>query len=342
MDGLPLMFPQTTTQMQRTLKAPISCVGVGLHSGRKLRLVLRPAPTDSGIVFRRSDLGINIPARYDHVIDTRLCTVLALPGEPSARIGTVEHILAALAGSGVTNAIVEIDGPEIPILDGSAASFLFLIDCAGLATQSVSAPVIEITRKVRVEKGEAFAELHPAAFGMGIDMSIAFDAPAIGSQSLGMQLTPESFRRELARARTFTQAREIAALRAAGLALGGSLDNAVVVDEAQVLNPCGLRMPDEFVRHKMLDAVGDLSLAGATLRARLVARRSGHALNNQLLRAVFADDANWRLLPAMTVRMDSNFMSRPGSADATGNGSASLPSLGSWQERKLPVAAAPF
>jgi UDP-3-O-[3-hydroxymyristoyl] N-acetylglucosamine deacetylase len=173
-------------------------------------------------------------------------------------------------------------------------------------------------------------------------MSIAFDAPAIGNQSLGMQLTPDSFRRELARARTFTQAREIAALRAAGLALGGSLDNAVVVDEAQVLNPCGLRMPDEFVRHKMLDAVGDLSLAGATLRARLVARRSGHALNNQLLRAVFADDANWRLLPAMTVRMDSNFMSRPGSADATGNGSASLPSLGSWQERKLPVAAAPF
>jgi UDP-3-O-[3-hydroxymyristoyl] N-acetylglucosamine deacetylase len=342
MDGLPHTFPlQATTLMQRTLKASISCVGVGLHSGRKLKLAIHPAPAGSGIVFRRSDLGVDIPARFDHVIDTRLCTVLALPDRPDVRVGTVEHITAALAGAGVSNAIVEIDGAEIPILDGSAASFLFLIDCAGLVIQPVSAPVIEITRIVRVTQGEACAELRPAPFGFDMDMAIDFAAPAIGSQSLAMRLTPDTFRTELARARTFTFAHEIEALRAAGLALGGSLDNAVVVDHARILNPGGLRMSDEFVRHKMLDAVGDLSLAGATLRARLVANRTGHALNNQLLRAVFADDANWRLMPAMAIRLENGPLYRAG-ADMQGDGSANLPSLGSWQERRLPVAAAPF
>lgn len=335
MDGLPHAFPlQATTQMQRTLKASIGCVGVGLHSGRKLRLTLHPAAPDSGIVFRRADLGIDIPARFDHVVDTRLCTVLGLPGRKEARIGTVEHVMAALAGAGVTNAVVEIDGPEIPILDGSAASFLFLIDCAGLLLQPVSAPVIEILRPVRVAQGDAMAELSPMPFGMDIALSIDFAAPAIGRQAFSLRLTSDSFRAELARARTFTLAGEVEALRAAGLALGGNLDNAVVVDGAHILNPGGLRMPDEFVRHKMLDAVGDVALAGGGLQGRLVARRPGHALNNQLLRAVFADDANWRLLPATTVRIDSP-LSRPT------DGTPGLPSLGTWQERKLPVAAAP-
>jgi UDP-3-O-[3-hydroxymyristoyl] N-acetylglucosamine deacetylase len=344
MDGLHLTFPlQTIRTMQRTLKAPIACVGVGLHCGKKIRLTLHPAPAGSGIVFRRTDLGgIDIPARFDHVVDTRMCTMLASPEQPQARIGTVEHIMAALAGCGVSNALIEIDGPEVPILDGSAASFVFLIDCAGLVTQDATTPVISILRRIRVSQGNAFVELQPSPsdHDMALDMAISidFDAVAIGRQSLSLRLSPESFRSELARARTFAQASEVAALRSEGLALGGSLDNAVVVDDAQVLNPGGLRMPDEFVRHKLLDAVGDLALAGATLHGRFRSYCGGHGLNNRLLRRLFADDANWSLLP-------------PGDAPGGDNGlesrlptrgAAGLPDLGSWQERRLPVAAAPF
>jgi UDP-3-O-[3-hydroxymyristoyl] N-acetylglucosamine deacetylase len=299
MDGLPhTLALQVTPTIQRTLKAPIGCVGTGLHSGRRVELELRPAPVGTGIVFRRTDLGIDIPARHDHVVDTRLCTVLGLPGRPEARVATVEHIMAALAGAGLHNAIVTLDGPEAPIHDGSSASALFLIDCAGNVAQTEFAPAIEVLRPVRVEQGEAFAELRPYPFGFEMAMSIAFEAAAIGRQALTLRLTPEAFRTELARARTFTLASEIEQMRTAGLALGGSLDNAVVVDGAKVLNPAGLRMPDEFVRHKLLDVVGDLALAGAPLRGRFVGHRTGHALNNRLLRALFSDDANWRLQPA--------------------------------------------
>ncbi len=300
MDGLPLTLPlQTTLTVQRTLAAPIDCVGIGLHSGRRVRLVLSPAPADTGIVFRRSDLGRDIPARFDHVVDTRLCTVLGLPDEPLVRVGTVEHLMAALVGAGIHNALVEVDGPELPIHDGSAAAFLFLLDCAGSVELDEMMPQIEVRRTVRVAQGDAFAELRPAPFGLDMAVSIAFDAAAIGRQALSLRLTPDSFRDEVARARTFTLAGEVAQLRAAGLARGGSLENAVVVDGARVLNPGGLRMVDEFVRHKLLDAVGDLALAGAPLRARFVAHKCGHALNNRLLRALFAEAANWRLvLPA--------------------------------------------
>jgi UDP-3-O-[3-hydroxymyristoyl] N-acetylglucosamine deacetylase len=298
MDGLPLTLPlQTTPTVQRTLAAPIGCVGVGLHSGRRVRLVLSPAPAGTGIIFRRSDLGRDIPARFDHVVDTRMCTVLGLPDEPEVRVGTVEHVLAALAGAGIHNAVVEVDGPEVPIHDGSAASFLFLIDCAGVVELDEMTPQIEIRRPVRVVQGDAFAELRPAPFGLDMAMSIDFDAAAIGRQALTLRLTPDTFRDELARARTFTLAGEVAQLRAIGLARGGSLDNAVVVDGARVLNPAGLRMRDEFVRHKLLDAVGDLALAGAPLRGRFVAHKGGHALNNRLLHVLFDDAANWRLLP---------------------------------------------
>jgi UDP-3-O-[3-hydroxymyristoyl] N-acetylglucosamine deacetylase len=272
-------------------------VGIGLHSGRRAQLRLLPAPAGSGIVFRRTDLGVSIPARFDHVVDTKLCTVIGLPGNREARVGTVEHLLAALVGAGVHNAIVEIDGPEVPIHDGSSASALFLIDCAGIVQQEAFVSTIEVLRPVRVERGEAFAELRPFPFAFDMAMSIAFEAAAIGHQALTLRLTPDTFRSDLARARTFTLASEVTQMRAAGLALGGSLENAVVVDGAKVLNPAGLRMADEFVRHKMLDAVGDLALAGAPLRARFVAHRSGHMLNNAMLRALFADDANWRLRP---------------------------------------------
>ena len=289
---------QTAPTIQRTLKAAINCVGIGLHSGRRVQLVLRPAPAGTGILFRRTDLGLDIPARFDAVVDCRLSTVLGLDSHPDGRIGTVEHVMAALAGAGVHNAIVELDGPEVPILDGSSASFLFLIDCAGIVEQNEFVSGIEVLRPVRVEQGEAFAELRPFAFGFDMSLSIAFDAAAIGRQALTLRLTPDSFRAELARARTFTLASEVAQMRAAGLALGGSLDNAVVVDGAKVLNPGGLRMADEFVRHKLLDAVGDLALAGSPLVGRFVGHRTGHALNNRLLRALFADAANWRAVPA--------------------------------------------
>ena len=253
-------------------------------------------------MFQRTDCDVTIPARYDHVIDTRLCTVLASADRPDIRVGTVEHLMAALAGAGINNALVQVDGPEIPIFDGSAASFAFLIECAGVAEQSEPAPVIEIMRQVRVSHAGASAELRPVASrdapcGLHMDFAISFDASAIGRQSLQFHLTPSTFG-ELARARTFTLASEVAELRAAGLAQGGSLDNAVVVDGADVLNPGGLRMRDEFVRHKMLDAVGDLALAGALLHGQFIGDRSGHALNNRLLRAVFADRANWRAVPS--------------------------------------------
>jgi UDP-3-O-[3-hydroxymyristoyl] N-acetylglucosamine deacetylase len=319
MDGMlhPLDGPtiQSVPTSHRTLKAPISCVGTGLHSGRRSALTLRPALPGHGIVFRRTDLGCSIPARFDHVVDTRLCTVLGLPGRQDARVATVEHLMAALAGAGITDLRAEIDGPELPILDGSADGFTFLIDCAGIAEQPADVQFIEVLRPIRVSMGDAFAELRPANQGAGLGLeaavSIAFDAAAIGRQALSLRLTPTSFRAEIARARTFTLMSEVAALRAKGLALGGSLENAVVVEGAKILNPAGLRMADEFVRHKMLDVVGDIALAGAPLHARLVAHRTGHALNNRLLRALFAEDTNWRLADAASLAQPGGNISHP-------------------------------
>ena len=294
MDGMVHDMLEPSVAMQRTLKASIDCVGTGLHSGRRVSLSFSPAAPGTGIVFRRTDLGIDVPARFDSVADTRLCTVLAAAGTPQARVGTVEHVMAALAACGVDNAVVSVDGAEIPILDGSAAPFVFLLDCAGFVGQAAPRRVIEVLRTVRVEDGEAFAEIRPAsAGGLELSISIAFDAPAVGRQALSLRMGDMNFRNGLARARTFAMVADIAGLQASGLALGGSLDNAVVVDGARVLNPGGLRMADEFVRHKMLDLVGDLALAGAALRARVVAHRPGHGLNNRLLHALFADAAAW-------------------------------------------------
>ncbi len=297
MDGLPISLPtgernsELAIGAQRTLKAPISCVGIGLHSGKRVSLTLRPADANQGVLFRRTDLRRDIPAHYSYVADTRLSTVL---GEGGARVSTVEHVMAALSGCGIDNAIVELDGPEPPALDGSAAPLVFLIDCAGIVEQDEPRSAIEICRVVRVTDGDAFAELRPGPVGLDMSMSIDFAAAAIGRQALAVRLNATSFRRELSRARTFGLMEEVDQLRAAGLAQGGSLDNAVVVDQARILNPGGLRVPDEFVRHKLLDAVGDLALAGAPLVGRFVAHRSGHALNNRLLRSLFADQAAWR------------------------------------------------
>lgn len=307
MDGY---FPPDTGR-RRTLKTAIGCVGTGVHSGRRVSLTLQPAPAGAGIRFRRTDIGIEVAAVFDNVVDTRLCTALGVSGDPRRSIATVEHVMAALAGCGVDDATVEVDGPEIPILDGSAAPFVFLIDCVGVVAQPAGGgalQAIEVLRPVRVQDGDgpdaAWAELAPPTTprsGLEASLTIDFPATAIGRQSLSLRVSPRSFRAALADARTFTLAEEVAALRAAGLARGGSLSNAVVVDGPLVLNPGGLRRPDEFVRHKLLDAVGDLALAGAPLRGRFTGHRSGHGLNNRLLRAFFADAANWRFVPGLPV-----------------------------------------
>ncbi len=281
---------------QHTLRNPISCSGVGLHRGQPVTLTLRPAAANSGIVFRRTDLGLDLPARFDAVVDTRLCTVLGSAADGRARVATVEHVMAALSACGIDNVLVELDGPEVPVLDGSSAPFVFLLDCAGRVEQDEGRRTIEVLRSVRVEENGAFAELRPShAPGLSLSLSIEFDARAIGRQAYSIRLGEQGFRRELASCRTFTLLGEIEAMRAAGLARGGSLDNALVVDDAVVLNPVGLRHPDEFVRHKVLDAVGDLALAGHPLRGAFIGHRSGHGLNNRLLRALLADPAAWRL-----------------------------------------------
>lgn len=281
---------------QRTVKSSIDCVGIGLHSGARATLTLRPAPVDHGIVFFRTDLAEAdraIPATFDRVVDTRLCTVLG--NDRGATVGTVEHLMAALAGSGITNVAVDIDGPEVPIMDGSSAEFLFLIDCAGTADQDAPMRAIEILKPVTVETDSGSARLEPAD-GIEIAFSIDFDASVIGRQEGSLTLLNGAFRSTVSRARTFGFLHEVEKLRSIGLARGGSLENAIVVDRDRdiVLNPEGLRYDDEFVRHKVLDAVGDLALAGAPIVGRYVGRRAGHAITNELLRALFAQPDAWR------------------------------------------------
>jgi UDP-3-O-[3-hydroxymyristoyl] N-acetylglucosamine deacetylase len=282
---------------QRTLKSRIPCVGIGVHTGRRVSLTLLPAAAGHGIVFRRTDLGREVRATYDRVVDTRLCTVI---GEGSTRVGTIEHLMAALAGAGVDNVLIEVDGPEVPIMDGSAAPFSFLLECAGIVSLNTPRRVIEILRPVRVTDGKAFAEFRPhdpatRAAVPTLDMEIAIDfrEAAIGRQALTLRLTPENFREAVASARTFALASDIDHLREQGLAKGGSLDNAIVVDGSKILNPGGLRMKHEFAAHKLLDAVGDLALADAAIHGRFVANRPGHTLNNKLLKALFARTAAW-------------------------------------------------
>ena len=281
---------------QRTLKGAIGCVGVGIHSGARTALTLAPAPAGAGIVFRREDLpgAAPIPAIWRHLGDTTRCTQLR--GADGTVVHTVEHVLAALAAWGVDNALITLDGPEVPALDGSARDFLFLVGCAGVVEQRQPRCVVEVLAPVVVAQGERSAALLPHD-GFAVDMTIDFPHPVIGVQRVALEVDLAAFKRELAGARTFGFAEDVIGLRANGLALGGSLDNAIVVAHDRVLNPEGLRWPDEFVRHKALDAVGDLALAGPLL-ARFVGQGSGHTLHAKLLRALFADPAAWRLVDA--------------------------------------------
>lgn len=275
---------------QHTLKTAISCRGVGLHSGRKVKMALSPAPPDSGIVFRRCDAGAEIAANWANTIASPLATVLA-NGEGTT-IGTIEHLMAAFAGAGIDNAIVELDGPEVPIVDGSAAPFLFLIECAGVLAQDRVRHAIKVLKPVRVAAEDAVVALVPD-HGFAMSFAIDFDNPLIRRQDLCIAFETETFKTELSRARTFGLLDEVIRLRAAGLLRGGSLDNAIVVSDAEVLNRGGLRYADEFVRHKLLDAYGDLYLAGGPIIGHFHGVRSGHAHTRRLLAALFADPEAW-------------------------------------------------
>ena len=280
---------------QHTLKSIAHVTGVGLHSGEKVQLWLRPAAPDSGIVFHRVDLDppVSIPASPEAVRETRLCTGLERDG---VRIATVEHLMSALAGLGVDNVHIDVDGPEIPIMDGSAAPFVMMMLEAGLEAQPAPRRFLKVLKPVEVREGDKWVRLEPYP-GVRLEFSIAFDHPAISASQTRavVDLSEHAYPRFVARARTFGFVHEVELLRELGLAQGGSLDNAIVLDEYRILNPEGLRFPDEFVRHKILDAIGDLYLAGHPLLARYVAHKSGHALNNQLLRALMADRSAWEL-----------------------------------------------
>jgi UDP-3-O-[3-hydroxymyristoyl] N-acetylglucosamine deacetylase len=278
---------------QRTLKNVIRATGVGLHTGEKVHLTLRPAAPDTGILFRRVDLEppVEIRACPHNVGDTRLSTTL-VTGD--VRVSTVEHLLSAFAGLGIDNAYVDLSAPEVPIMDGSAGPFVFLIQSAGIEEQNRPKRFIRIKRPVEVRDGDKLARFEPYD-GFKVEFTIDFDHPAFQDRSKRAQVdfSTTSFVREVSRARTFGFLREIEQLRQQNLALGGSLDNAVVVDEYRVLNEEGLRYEDEFVKHKILDAVGDLYLLGHTLIGAFKGHKSGHALNNQLLRALVADREAW-------------------------------------------------
>jgi UDP-3-O-[3-hydroxymyristoyl] N-acetylglucosamine deacetylase len=279
---------------QHTLAGPAICAGVGLHSGQRVRLSIRPAPVNTGIVFVRTDLSGDNRVRVaaEAVTQTRLCTVIT--NAAGVSVATIEHLMAALAALDVDNAVVELDGPEVPIMDGSALPFIQLIDRAGRRVQEAERQYIEILETVEAVDGAKIARLSPSD-RFEVAFEIGFDSAAIGRQRVDLTVTETSFRRELADCRTFGFLSEVNALREAGLARGGSMENAVVIDGDRVLNPEGLRRPDEFVRHKALDAVGDLYVLGAPILGRFEGVYGGHHMNNLAVRALLARPSAYRL-----------------------------------------------
>ena len=282
---------------QRTVKALVRTQGVGLHSGQRVELTLRPAPADTGIVFRRVDLPVPVEIRVSasRVTDTRMASTLSAAdtGEgASVKVATVEHLMSALAGLGIDNLIIDVTAPEIPILDGSAGSFVFLIQSVGLVEQAAPKRFIRVKRAVEVRDGDKWARLEPH-FGFKLRFSIDFGHPAINAtvQQVEVDFANASYVSAISRARTFGFMQDVESLRSHGLARGGSLGNAIVMDESRVLNSDGLRSDDEFVKHKILDAIGDLYLVGHPLLASYSAHKSGHAMNNLLLRALLADES---------------------------------------------------
>lgn len=278
---------------QRTLKSLIRATGVGLHSGAKVTMTLRPAAPDTGVVFRRVDLEppVDIKADPYQVVDTRLCSGLQNGG---VKVSTVEHLMSALAGLGIDNLYVDVDAAELPIMDGSAGPFVFLLQSAGIEEQAVAKRFIRVKKPIEVKEGDKWARLEPYD-GFRLTFSILFNHPAVDrtGTSVTVDFAHTSYTQQVARARTFGFMQDVETMRAHGLALGGSLENAIVMDEYRVLNADGLRYADEFVKHKVLDAIGDLYIVGHPLLAAFTAHKSGHALNNDLLRALLADETAW-------------------------------------------------
>jgi UDP-3-O-[3-hydroxymyristoyl] N-acetylglucosamine deacetylase len=288
-----------TAGRQTTVREDIALQGYGVHSAGHAHLVIKPAAVNHGIIFLRTGLpgGIQrrIPARYGNVSSTELCTVLGDPGHGA--VATVEHIMAALYGLGVDNALVEIDGPEVPIMDGSAAAFVEAIRRVGVVSQHAPRRVVRVLRPVSVSKGTAFSELLPNdEDGLRFEVSIDFETAVIGQQSMTLELEPAAFATEVARARTFGFMRDVELLWKNGFALGASLDNTVAIGEERVINPEGLRFDDEFVRHKLLDAVGDIALAGLHINGVFRSHCGGHRLNIAVLRELFSDPANFEIV----------------------------------------------
>jgi UDP-3-O-[3-hydroxymyristoyl] N-acetylglucosamine deacetylase len=289
---------------QRTLKSLTKAVGVGIHSGQRVELTLRPAPVDTGIVFRRVDLNtpVDIPVRVDTVCDTRMATTVSPLGDPGApKVQTIEHLLSACAGLGLDNLYVDINADEVPILDGSAASFVYLLQSAGIEQQKAAKKFLRVKKEVEVRQGEGkrlmWAKLSPH-HGYTLSFEIEFDNPAVSAtgQQYVFDMGSGQYKREIARARTFGMTSDIELMRSRGLTLGGSMDNAIVVDDYKVLNAEGLRYDDEFVKHKILDAIGDMQVAGYPLLAAYTSFKGGHALNNKLLRALFADESAYEFV----------------------------------------------
>lgn len=278
---------------QRTLNNVIKATGIGLHTGQKIGLVLRPAAPNAGVVFRRVDLPepVDIKALAENVGDTRLSTTLEKNG---VKISTVEHLLSAFAGLGIDNACVDVDGPEVPIMDGSSSPFVFLIQSAGLREQDAAKKFIRIKKKIRVSDGEKWVQFEPLE-GFRVSFEIEFDHPAFQDRptAAAVDFSTTSFLKEVSRARTFGFLRDIEGLRNQGLALGGSVSNAIVIDDYRIVNEDGLRYNDEFVKHKVLDAIGDLYLLGSSLIGAFVGYKSGHVLNNLLLRTLLAQKDAW-------------------------------------------------
>lgn len=280
------------TVRQQTLKNSIHCSGVALHSGAKVNMVLHPAEAGTGIVFRRTDAagGTEIQALWHNAIETPLCTTLV--DSRSNQVATIEHLMSALSACGIDNAVIELNGPEVPIMDGSAAPFVFLIECAGVAVQDSPRRALRVLQEVVVAEPHRRASLAPGgSFSVGFE--IDFGDTLIGRQEWFTEVTESSFKRDVARARTFGLAQDIEKMRAMGLARGGSLDNAIVVNGQEVLNEEGLRFHNEFVRHKVLDSIGDLYLAGAPIIGHFQGDRAGHALTLRLLQQLFTDEGAW-------------------------------------------------
>jgi UDP-3-O-[3-hydroxymyristoyl] N-acetylglucosamine deacetylase len=306
---------------QRTLKNAIPCRGVALHSGAECAIILKPASPNHGIVFKRTDVADTgvmgkdplVPARWDRVSNTVLSTTIS--NADGVQVATIEHLMAAFAGCEIDNVLVEIDGPEVPIMDGSAAPFVMLLECAGVVSQEAPRQALKILQPITVSDGDSGITVLPGP-DFSVEFEIDFNSLAITERSLDIRLVNGTFNEAISRARTFGFLEDVDRMRAAGLGLGGSLDNVVVVDGAQIMNEGGLRFDDEFVRHKILDCVGDLYLAGGPMLGRVVAHKSGHAFNNKLLRALFTQPEAWEWVSLTEGHVSARHANEPLAATA--------------------------